>query len=84
MVAQHQAGEAVLFIGRAAAGSKPRTGAKRVAHGQAGGADREHEVAKAPGVRRVACLGDSVTLGTGLPPEEAWPQVLAALAGTVP
>jgi HEAT repeat protein len=38
--------------------------------------DREHEVAKPAGVRRVACLGDSVTLGTGLPAEEAWPQLL--------
>ncbi|PYQ00248.1 MAG: hypothetical protein DMF82_22625, partial [Acidobacteria bacterium] len=41
--------------------------------------DREHPVAKPPGVRRVACLGDSVTLGYGIRPQEAWPQVLEDL-----
>jgi len=41
--------------------------------------DREHAVAKPPGVRRVACLGDSVTLGYGIRPQEAWPQVLEDL-----
>ncbi|HEY2943353.1 MAG TPA: HEAT repeat domain-containing protein [Vicinamibacteria bacterium] len=38
--------------------------------------DREHAVDKPRGVRRVACLGDSVTLGYGIRPQEAWPQVL--------
>jgi HEAT repeat protein/lysophospholipase L1-like esterase len=41
--------------------------------------DREHAVEKPPGVRRVACLGDSVTLGYGIRPREAWPQVLEDL-----
>jgi HEAT repeat protein/lysophospholipase L1-like esterase len=38
--------------------------------------DREHALAKPPGVRRLVCLGDSTTLGWGLPPHEAYPQVL--------
>jgi HEAT repeat protein len=38
--------------------------------------DREHAVDKPPGVRRIACLGDSVTLGYGLAPAESYPQVL--------
>ncbi len=41
--------------------------------------DREHALAPAPGVRRVMCLGDSVTLGYGLRPPEAFPQVLQDL-----
>jgi HEAT repeat protein/lysophospholipase L1-like esterase len=41
--------------------------------------DREHEVAKPPGVRRIACLGDSTTLGWGIRPEQAYPQVLEEL-----
>ena len=41
--------------------------------------DREHAVEKPPGVRRVVCLGDSVTLGYGIRPQEAWPQVLQDL-----
>ena len=41
--------------------------------------DREHAVEKPPGARRVACLGDSVTLGYGIRPQEAWPQVLENL-----
>jgi HEAT repeat protein/lysophospholipase L1-like esterase len=41
--------------------------------------DREHAVEKPPGLRRVACLGDSVTLGYGIRPQEAWPQVLEDL-----
>src|SRR5262249_4671264 len=41
--------------------------------------DREHSVEKPPGVRRVVCLGDSVTLGYGIRPQEAWPQVLQDL-----
>src|SRR5262249_58411655 len=36
--------------------------------------DREHEVAKAPGVRRIVCLGDSTTLRWGLRPQQAYPQ----------
>jgi lysophospholipase L1-like esterase len=38
--------------------------------------DREHALAKPPGVRRVVALGDSTTLGWRLRPEEAYPQVL--------
>ena len=41
--------------------------------------DREHAVEKPPGVRRVMVLGDSVTLGYGLRPEQAFPQVLQDL-----
>src|SRR5512137_1344400 len=42
--------------------------------------DREHTVGKRPGSWRVACLGDSVTLGWGIRPQQAWPQVLEELA----
>lgn len=38
--------------------------------------DRHHTVAARPGQRRLACLGDSVTYGYGLEPENAYPQVL--------
>jgi len=38
--------------------------------------DRDHEVARSPGIRRVVCLGDSTTLGWGVSPPEAYPQVL--------
>ena len=41
--------------------------------------DREHALAGPPGVRRVMILGDSVTLGYGLRPEQAYPQVLQDL-----
>jgi HEAT repeat protein/lysophospholipase L1-like esterase len=41
--------------------------------------DRERTVEKPPGVRRVICLGDSTTLGWGIPPQEAYPQVLEDL-----
>jgi HEAT repeat protein/lysophospholipase L1-like esterase len=41
--------------------------------------DREHAIEKPAGARRVACLGDSVTLGYGIRPQEAWPQVLEDL-----
>lgn len=41
--------------------------------------DREHAIGKRKGVRRVVVLGDSVTLGYGLRPEEAFPQVLQDL-----
>ncbi|HEY3121545.1 MAG TPA: HEAT repeat domain-containing protein [Vicinamibacteria bacterium] len=41
--------------------------------------DREHAVAGAPGVRRIVCLGDSVTLGWGLPAQDAYPQLLQDL-----
>jgi HEAT repeat protein/lysophospholipase L1-like esterase len=40
--------------------------------------DRTRSREKADLVRRVAVLGDSVTLGDGLRPEEAYPQVLEA------
>ncbi len=42
--------------------------------------DREHAIEKRPGSWRVACLGDSVTLGWGIRPQQAWPQVLEELA----
>jgi HEAT repeat protein/lysophospholipase L1-like esterase len=42
--------------------------------------DREHAIAKRSGTWRIACLGDSVTLGWGIRPQEAWPQVLEELA----
>jgi lysophospholipase L1-like esterase len=38
--------------------------------------DRTHTVEKPDDVWRVAFLGDSVTLGAGLPPAQAYPQVL--------
>ena len=41
--------------------------------------DREHAAEKPPGTRRLVCLGDSTTLGWGLRPEEAYPQVLQDL-----
>ena len=41
--------------------------------------DREHALGKPPGAWRVMVLGDSVTLGYGLRPEQAFPQVLQDL-----
>jgi HEAT repeat protein len=41
--------------------------------------DRAHPVEKLEGVRRVVCLGDSLTLGYPGPPEQAYPRVLEAL-----
>ncbi len=41
--------------------------------------DHERTVEKPPGVRRVICLGDSTTLGWGIRPQEAYPQVLEDL-----
>lgn len=41
--------------------------------------DREHDLRKPPGTRRVICLGDSTTLGFGLRPAEAYPQLLESL-----
>jgi HEAT repeat protein/lysophospholipase L1-like esterase len=38
--------------------------------------DRTHPVEKAPRLARVVGLGDSVTLGAGIPPADAWPQKL--------
>jgi len=38
--------------------------------------DRTHPVEKPPGTHRLVALGDSVTLGAGIKPEEAFPQVL--------
>jgi HEAT repeat protein/lysophospholipase L1-like esterase len=38
--------------------------------------DRELALEKPAGTRRVVCLGDSVTLGYGIAPREAYPQVL--------
>ena len=40
--------------------------------------DRTRPREKADGVRRVAILGDSVTFGAGIRPDEAFPQVLEA------
>jgi HEAT repeat protein/lysophospholipase L1-like esterase len=42
--------------------------------------DREHTLQKRPGSWRVACLGDSVTMGWSIRPEQAWPQVLEEVA----
>jgi HEAT repeat protein len=42
--------------------------------------DREHAVQKRKSSWRVACLGDSVTLGYEIRPEQAWPQMLEELA----
>ena len=38
--------------------------------------DRTHVRAKPPGVHRIVCLGDSVTLGFQVRPHESYPQVL--------
>jgi HEAT repeat protein/lysophospholipase L1-like esterase len=38
--------------------------------------DRTHAVEKPEGIHRLAFLGDSVTLGAGVGPDEAYPQVL--------
>ena len=38
--------------------------------------DRDHAPVAPPGVRRVACLGDSTTMGWGIRPGESWPSVL--------
>lgn len=38
--------------------------------------DREHAIEKPPGTYRIACLGDSVTLGFGVKSNEAYPQIL--------
>jgi len=38
--------------------------------------DRSHAVEKPEGVARLICLGDSVTLGGGIEPQQAFPQVL--------
>ena len=40
--------------------------------------DRTHPVEKPPGRYRLVALGDSVTLGAGIQPEEAYPQQLEA------
>jgi len=42
--------------------------------------DTEHSLAKRPGSWRIACLGDSVTLGWGIRRQEAWPHALEDLA----
>src|SRR5262249_1808652 len=41
--------------------------------------DRTHPPEKPPGTYRLVALGDSVTLGAGIKPEEAYPQVLEKL-----
>jgi HEAT repeat protein/lysophospholipase L1-like esterase len=38
--------------------------------------DRDHATLKPKGMTRVVCLGDSVTLGWGLRPEESYPRLL--------
>jgi HEAT repeat protein/lysophospholipase L1-like esterase len=45
--------------------------------------DREHHVAKLPGVRRLVCLGDSTTAGYRIRPEEAYPQLLQDLVDSL-
>jgi HEAT repeat protein/lysophospholipase L1-like esterase len=42
--------------------------------------DHEHTIQKRPGAWRIACLGDSVTLGSGILPRQAYPQVLGEVA----
>ncbi len=44
--------------------------------------DHEHALQKREGVTRVACLGDSVTMGWNIRPQEAWPQMLEQLAAS--
>lgn len=44
--------------------------------------DHEHTLRKRAGVQRVACLGDSVTMGWSIRPREAWPQMLEELAAS--
>ena len=41
--------------------------------------DRTRSREKAAGLRRIAILGDSVTLGAEIRPEEAYPQLLGAM-----
>lgn len=41
--------------------------------------DRPHPVGKLPGLRRIVFLGDSVTLGFGIEPEQAFPQRVGEL-----
>ena len=41
--------------------------------------DRAHPVEKAEGTWRVVALGDSVTMGAGIQPQEAYPQALQAI-----
>jgi HEAT repeat protein/lysophospholipase L1-like esterase len=41
--------------------------------------DRRHAVTRPEGLRRLVFLGDSVTAGIGLAPDEAYPRVLQAL-----
>ena len=41
--------------------------------------DREHQTEKAPGVRRIVFLGDSVTFGYRLPPEYAFPTLVEGI-----
>lgn len=41
--------------------------------------DRSHGQEKPKGVKRLACLGDSVTMGAGIAPAEAFPQTLQTL-----
>src|SRR6185295_12205736 len=41
--------------------------------------DRAHPEQKAEGWRRVVCLGDSVTMGAGIEPQQAFPQTLQGL-----
>jgi HEAT repeat protein/lysophospholipase L1-like esterase len=41
--------------------------------------DRAHPVERLPGAWRVAFLGDSVTMGAGIEPKDAYPQVLESL-----
>jgi lysophospholipase L1-like esterase len=38
--------------------------------------DREHAVEAEPGTWRIGCLGDSVTMGWGVPAEAAYPSIL--------
>lgn len=45
-------------------------------HNDDGMRDRQHADEKPAGVFRLVCLGDSVTLGHGVPPESSYPSIL--------
>jgi lysophospholipase L1-like esterase len=56
-------------------------GRLEIAIGALGFRGPERDLDKAPGVRRVVCLGDSFTFGEGVRAEHAWPARLEALLG---
>jgi len=48
-------------------------------YNQDGLRDRQHEIERAPGTRRLVCLGDSTTAGYRIRADEAYPRVLQDL-----